>query len=234
MRGGLELAQPKRRWRWGVGIVAVLLLLGSVPWLAAAFPAGWSYLDRLLASHVAPRYEERLADLTEQNAALHHQLATAEAALAENEALRRLLDSQRVTGSWQPARVVARQPNSATLACTAEEGAAVVDPQGRYVGRVVENRPDDTCRIAFAGTEESPCAGLSGDFSGLLARHGGWVLTGLPADCGLPAGTVVTTPGGYWLGALAETPQPDGDGLTASAALQDTADQNSLVFFVKK
>lgn len=234
MRGGLALAQPKRRWRWAVGIIAALLLLGSTPWLAAAFPAGWGYLDRLLASHVAPRYEERLAELTEQNAALHHQLATAETALAENEALRSLLDSQRVTGRWLPARVVTRQPNGVTLGCAAAVGAAVVDPQGRYVGRVVESRSDDTCRIAFAGTEESPCAGLSGGFSGLLERHGGWVLTGLPADCGLPAGAVVTTPGGYWLGTLAEVPQPDDDGLTASAGLHDTADQNSLVFFVKK
>ena len=60
------------------------------------------------------------------------------------------------------------------------------------------------------------------------------MLTGLPADCGLAAGTVVTTPDGCWLGALAEAPGPDGGGLTARAPLTDTADLGSTVFFVKK
>lgn len=234
MRGGLDLSRPRRRWRRVVGIAAAVLLLGSLPWLAAACPAGLHALDRVLAAHMAPWYEARLTGLTEQNAALHRQLARAGDALTENEALRSLLDSQRVAGSWQPARVVARYPDGVRLTCTASEGAAVVDPQGRYAGRVVECCGDDTCRIAFAGTGESPCAGLAGRFSGLLERRGSGLLTGLPADCSLPAGTVVTTAGGYWLGSLAEPPQPDSDGLTASAPLQDTADPDSPVFFVKK
>ena len=86
---------------------------------------------------------------------------------------------------------------------------------------------------AFAGSEEAPCAGLSGTFAGLLERQGDWVRTGLPADCALPAGSVVTTPGGCWLGRTAEVPRPDADGLTARTLLTDTADLNGSVFFVK-
>ena len=55
-----------------------------------------------------------------------------------------------------------------------------------------------------------------------------------PADCGLAAGDVVTTPSGDWLGTLAAAPMPDADGLTASAALADTADLCASVYFVKK
>ena len=76
-------------------------------------------------------------------------------------------------------------------------------------------------------------AGLCGAYAGLVTP-GTWQLTGLPADCGLAAGDVVTTPSGDWLGTLATAPMPDADGLTASAALADTADLCASVYFVKK
>lgn len=233
MHGGLKLARPRHHRRWPLVVAGLALLVGLWPRLAAAIPAVAEGMNRMLGDRLLSGYTERLAALEQQNASLHEQVARAEEALAENEALRSLLDSGRVQGSWQPARVVARYPDGVTLACTAEDGAAVLDVQGRYAGRVVQCSQNDTCRVAWAGTEEDPCAGLSGPFAGLLERQSGWTLTGLPADCGLTAGTVVTTPGGYWLGVLGEAPQADRDGLTARALLQDTADLSSTVFFVK-
>ena len=67
-----------------------------------------------------------------------------------------------------------------------------------------------------------------------LVTPGTWQLTGLPADCGLAAGDVVTTPSGDWLGTLAAAPMPDADGLTAQIPLTDTADLWGTVYFVKK
>ena len=85
----------------------------------------------------------------------------------------------------------------------------------------------DRCTVAFTAA-----AGLCGSCVG-LATPGRWVLTGLPADCTLTAGEIVTTPGGDWLGMLAAAPVPDADGLTASAPLTDTADLHAAVYFVR-
>lgn len=235
MQGGLELARPKRRrvrWWWGLPLVAAALWWG-LPRLAAALPAGLAQADAALAGVVAPLYTQRLETLQQQNAALHARLARAETALAENEALRSLLGCGRVTGSWQPARVVQRRPQEVTLACRGTVGAAVTDPLGRWAGRVVAVYEDGTCLAALAGQEDAAVAGLAGDCAGLLETGGGWTLTALPADSGLTAGTVVTTPEGDWLGTLAEAPTPAEDGLTAAAPLTDTADLGSTVFFVK-
>lgn len=106
-------------------------------------------------------------------------------------------------------------------------GAAVLDAGGRYVG-IVTAVDGDTCTVALVRT-----AGLCGAYAGLVTP-GIWQLTGLPADCGLAAGDVVTTPSGDWLGTLTAAPMPDADGLTASAALADTADLCASVYFVKK
>lgn len=233
MHSGLELARPRRHKRWWIAVTGVLLLAVALPWLAALLPAGWFRIDRVLANRLLPGYTQQLDTLEQQNAALHAQLARVENALAENDSLRRLLGSTTVTGQWQPARVVARTADHLVLAGTAAEGAAVLDPQGRYAGRVARCRRDDTCEVALAGTDDAPCAGLCGPQAGLLADGTPWVLTGLPADSDLTAGAVVTTPGGYWLGSLAEAPQPEENGLTARAALTDTADLGSTVFFVK-
>lgn len=236
MHSGLELARPRRRKKKILAATVLLLVVvfvAGAPYLAAALPAGLARCRNALGDWVRPHYTEELAALQQQNSELHSRLALAENALAENEALRSLLGCTRTEGSWQPARVTARRQNGATLACTAAAGAAVLDPQGRYAGQIVEGRENGTCELAFAGSDGAACAGLSGNAAGLLERQDGWVLTGLPADCGLTAGSVVTTPGGEWLGALAETPRADGDGLTARARLTDTADLNSTVFFVK-
>lgn len=233
MHGGLKLARPRHHRRWPLAVAGLVLLVGVWPRLAAAVPVATEGLNRMLGDRLLSGYTERLTALEQQNARLHEQVAQAEEALAENEALRSLMGSGRVEDGWQPARVVARYPGGVTLACTAEDGAVVLDAGGRYAGRVIQYSQNDTCRVAWAGTEEDPCAGLSGPFAGLLERQDGWTLTGLPADCGLTAGAVVTTPGGYWLGVLGEAPQPDRDGLTARALLQDTAELSSTVFFVK-
>lgn len=233
MHRGLDLARPRRRWRRLLALPLLLALWLALPRLAAAAPAGLARMQGALGDLLLPRYTAELADLRQQNAALHEQLARSADALAENEALRSLVGAGLPTGRWQPARVVARRGGALTLACTAGAGAPLLDPQGRYAGRVVRCYGNDTCLAALAGTEEDPCAGLAGAFAGLLDRSGGWRLTGLPADCGLTAGTAVTTPGGYWLGTLAEAPRADGSGLTAEARLTDTADLGSTIFFVK-
>ena len=102
----------------------------------------------------------------------------------------------------------------------------MLDAGGRYAGTVTSS-DGDRCTAAF-----TTAAGLCGSCVG-LATPGKWVLTGLPADCTLTAGEIVTTPGGDWLGMLAAAPVPDADGLTASAPLTDTADLHAAVYFVR-
>lgn len=220
------------RWWWLLPLLAAALWWG-LPRLAAAFPDILRRADTALGGYFVPQYTRRLEDLQQQNAELHDRLALAENALAENEALRNLLDCGRAAGSWQPARVVQRYHRGVTLACRADTGAAITDPLGRWAGRVTEVHDDGTCFAVFAGQEDAAAAGLAGSCAGLLETQGGWRLTGLPADSGLAAGSVVTTPDGCWLGTLAEAPAPEGDGLTATARLTDTADLGSTVFFVK-
>lgn len=236
MHGGLELARPRRRRRM-VWVAASLFLVAGlwagVPFLRAGVSAGLAQCKAWVGDRFLSHYTEQLTALQEQNAELHRRLARAEEAVAENEAMRRVLGCTLPEGSWQPARVVARRGDSATLACTAAKGDAVLDAGGRYAGQVVQVCDNGTCIFAFAGSDGAACAGLCGTAAGLLEQQNGWVLTGLPADSGLAAGSVVTTPDGCWLGTLAETPQPEDNGLTARAALTDTADLNSTVFFVK-
>ena len=123
---------------------------------------------------------------------------------------------------------MARGVGGFTLACPdAAPGNAVLDAGGRYAG-VVTRTDSDTCTVEF-----SAAAGLCGSYAGLVTP-GQWVLTGLPADCALTAGDIVTTAGGDWLGTLAAAPAPDADGLTAQVPLTDTADLWGTVYFVKK
>ena len=194
------------------------------PYLAALWPAAVLRADRALGAH----YTAQLDALQQENFALHQRLAQSADALTENAALRSLVGSGRSAGRAIPARVLARTPGGLTLACPgAAAGAAVLDDQGRYAGCVAAV-DGDTCTVRF-----STVAGLCGAASGLVTP-GEWVLTGLPADGAPAAGDVVTTPGGDWLGVLADAPAPDADGLTAHAALTDTADLYAAVYFVKK
>ena len=148
--------------------------------------------------------------------------------LAENAALRQLVGCGRGITGVTPARVVARGVGGFTLACPdTAPGNAVLDAGGRYAG-VVTRTDGDTCTVEFSAT-----AGLCGSYAGLVTP-GQWVLTGLPADCALTAGDIVTTAGGDWLGTLAAAPAPDADGLTAQVPLTDTADLWGTVYFVKK
>ncbi len=220
----LDLSRSRRRRRGWLVPLALAVLVLALPRLAAAVPAAAAYVDRVIAAH----YATRLDALQEENFALHRQLAQTADALAENDALRRLVGSGRAVSGAIPARVVSRRVNGFTLACPgAAPGDAVLDASGRYAGAVTAT-DGDTCTVTFAAV-----AGLCGPCAG-LATPGQWVLTGLPADCTLAAGDIVTTPGGDWLGVLAAAPTPDSDGLTAQAALTDTADLWGTVYFVKK
>ncbi len=208
---------PRRpRWRWRCGLLAaalVALWLG-LPWLVRG-------ADALLAGH----YAARLAALEADNAALHAQLAQTAGMAQENKAMRTLLGSERTEGSWQPAQTVARWPGGLLLAGEGEPGAAVLDRYGRYAGEVT------AASRGLLTVQRGTPAGLVGEALGLLK---GARLTGLPIHSGLAAGDVVMTPGGHWLGRLAEAPAADSDGLTAHAVLEDTADMGDLLYFVQR
>ena len=168
--------------------------------------------------------------MQEENAALHKQLAGAQDVLAENDALRQWASIERPAGCWQTARVVFRWRNHAELAGVYPVGAAVCDAQGRFAGRITDAETDRST-LTFAGYLSPAAAGFAGDQAGLLQK--GWRLTGLPLPTTLAAGTVVTTTDGLWLGTLAGIPAPAADGLSAEVTLNDTADVDSPVFFIK-
>ena len=208
----------RRRWRWAVPLVLAALLL-ALPQLAALRPAALARVDRVVGRH----YMTRLDALQQENFTLHQQLAQSADALAENAALRQLVGCGRGITGVTPARVVARGVGGFTLACPdAAQGNAVLD------AGIVTRTDGDTCTVEF-----SAAAGLCGSYAGLVTP-GQWVLTGLPADCALTAGDIVTSAGGDWLGTLAAAPAPDADGLTAQVPLTDTADLWGTVYFVKK
>lgn len=223
-RRGLDFSRRRRR-RPQVLLAAAALC--CLPWLAARLPPALARADAALAACFVAHYEQRLTALQGENATLHARLAQSADALTENDALRTLLGCGRADGAWRPAQVVAQRCGGVTLAGAAAPGAAVLDAQGRYAGCVTQSGTD-TCVMAFA---DGTTAGLAGGYAGLLDTTGGWTLTGLPADCTLAAGAIVTTPGGHWLGVLAAAPTPAADGLTASAPLTDTADLSGAIFF---
>ncbi len=232
MSKGLVLAeQPrKRRWPWLALAVFLGITIAALPRLAVVLPAGVRQVDTALAARFVPRYEARLAHLQEENAALHKQLAGAQTALAENDALRQRAGIERPAGRWQAARVVFRWRDHAELAGVYPVGAAVCDGQGRFAGRITDAGTDRST-LTFAEHLSPAAAGFAGEQAGLL--QSGWRLTGLPLPTTLAAGTVVTTTDGLWLGTLAGIPAPAADGLSAEAVLTDTADLDSRVFFIK-
>ena len=219
----LDFSAKRRRRRWWLLPLAVLTL-AALPRLAALPPAAKALAGQAVGAH----YTARLDALQQENFALRQRLTQTADAEEENAALRQLAGCGRVQGAVLPARVTARWPGGMMLACPgAAEGRAVLDPSGHWVG-MVEAVEGDLCRVRFAAT-----AGLCGSYAGLV-QPGQWELTDLPVDCTLAAGDIVTTPGGDWLGVLAAAPTPDADGLTAHAALTDTADSTAYRYFVRK
>ena len=220
----LDLSARRRRRRWWLVPLAAVLLWAGLPRLAALWPAASAALSRAVGAH----YTAQLDALQKENFTLHQRLAQSADALAENAALRQLAGCGRVSSAVMPARVIALTSDGLTLACTdAAVGAAVLDADGQWAG-TVSAVGTDRCTVVFA-----PDAALCGAYAGLV-QPGQWQLTGLPADSALAAGDIVTTPGGDWIGTLAAPPTPDADGLTAQAALTDTADLTAAVYFVKK
>ena len=232
MEKGLVFAEKPRRRRWlfWVLVLLVVLIFAALPRLTVLVPAGVQRVDTALAAHFVPLYESRLAHLQEENATLHKQLAGAQDARAENAALRQWASIERPAGCWQAARVVFRWRDHAELAGVYPVGAAICDAQGRFAGRITDAGPD-RCTLTFAGYLSPAAAGFAGDQAGLLQKD--WQLTGLPLPTTLAAGTVVTTTDGLWLGTLAGIPAPTADGLSAEVTLNDTADLDSQVFFIK-
>ena len=229
--GGLVFAPKRRRhWGWLVLVLAAAVLFAVRPRLTAVVLDGVQRADAALAAHVVPRYESRLGHLQEENTALHRQLADAQAAQAENDALRQWAGIERPAGRWQIVRVLWRWNDHAVLAGTAPVGAAVCDAQGRFAGRVTAAGAD-RCTVTFAEYLSPTAAGFAGAQAGLLQR--GWRLTGLALPCDLALGTVAVTADGLWLGTVAGVPAPGKDGLSAEVTLCDTADVGASVFFIK-
>ena len=246
MRDGLDLSRgrhsARKRRRQLAVLGAVLLLTAAGFGLREQLGPVWAVLaqvparaDALLAEHFVPGYTRRLQSLRRRNAALHAAVAAAAPLETENAALRALLGSslRPGTGSWEPARVLARSPEgSLTLAGQYDPGTPVLDEEGCFIGMV--DAADTTgSRVDPAGQGRGAAAVLAGDCCGVLLRKGGTLLlTGLPRHSGLEAGTVVTTADGLWVGTLAETPTADATGLTGQAPLQDTGSTAGAVFFL--
>lgn len=170
----------------------------------------------------------RLDALQQENFTLHQQLAQSADALAENAALRQLVGCGRGITGVTPARVVARGVGGFTLGLPGRRAGECRPRRGRAVrgDRYPHGRRHLHCGIFRR------CRALRQLCR--VSHAGQWVLTGLPADCALTAGDIVTTAGGDWLGTLAAAPTPDADGLTAQVPLTDTADLWGTVYFVKK
>ena len=211
-------------------LVAAALVFAARPRLAAVGLGAIQRADAALAAHFVPRYEIRLAHLQAENAALHTLLADAQAALAENDALRQWAGIEHPAERWQTARVLRRWGDHAVLAGTAPVGAAVCDAQGRFAGRITAAGAD-RCTLTFAEYLSPAAAGFAGAQAGLLQR--GWRLTGLALPCDLAPGTAAVTADGLWLGTVTGAPAPAADGLSAEVTLCGTADLAASVFFIK-
>lgn len=201
----------------------------AVAWLAAL--PQWA--DGAIGAHLLPRYTGQLEELQAENAALRAELAGTSDLRAENEALRTLLQSPQADTlhGAQPMAVAERWLDGFALAGSAEPGSAVLDPYGRFVGRIADSGEDSSPGIVqVMSAEGTPC--LAGGYCGVLTSEGGrWYLDSLPRHCGLTEGEIVTTADGYWVGRLDGTPVEDETGLCARALLCETAEENSTVYF---
>lgn len=201
----------------------------AVAWLAALHQRA----DGLIGSHLLPYYSGKLEELQEENARLRAELAETSGLQAENEALRTLLQSPAADAlhGAQPLQVAERWLDGFALAGSAEPGSAVLDPYGRFVGRIADSGEQTSPGIlqvdSAAGT---PC--LAEGYCGVLDIEDGiWYLDELPRHCPLTEDAIVTTADGYWVGRLAAAPVEDETGLCARAPLCDTSDGSSSVYF---
>lgn len=245
MRYGLDLTvqryggQRRRRHRLAVAALALVCALAAglavfrfgpaaVAWLAAV-PGR---VENTIGDWVLPHYTSQLAGLAAQNATLRASLADTVQLQAENRALRSLLESPAADAARgaAPLPVARRTAAGFALAGSAEPGAAILDPQGRFAGRADPESADQPGILPVTGPEGTPC--LAAGVYGVLQRSGGrWVLTGLPRHCALEPGSVVTTADGWWVGTVAQSPTEDETGLCARALLTDTADQGAAIYF---
>lgn len=247
MRDSLDLSLGpggRRKLRHGrLGVLALALVCaalaaaatlrfgpGAVAWLAALPDRA----DGVIGSRLLPRYTGRLEELQEENAALRAELAGTSGLLAENEALRTLLQSPRADTlhGARPLPVAERWLDGFALAGSAGAGSPVLDPYGRFAGRVADSAEESSPGILpVSGADGTPC--LAGGYCGVLTVEGSqWYLDGLPRHCPLTQGEIVTTADGYWVGRLAENPAEDETGLCARALLEDTADGGASVYFL--
>ena len=150
------------------------------------------------------------------NARLRAELAETSGLQAENEALRTLLQSPAADAlhGAQPLQVAERWLDGFALAGSAEPGSAVLDPCGRFVGRIADSGEQTSPGIlqvdSAAGT---PC--LAEGYCGVLDIEDGiWYLDELPRHCPLTEDAIVTTADGYWVGRLAAAPVEDETGLS--------------------
>lgn len=246
MRRGLDLTVHRygrrqrlcRRVRIGLLAAACALLAGLA--VLRLGPTAAAYLTGLprqaeaaLGDWLMPHFSRQLTDLEAQNARLRSRLAAMAGLQAENQALRQLLDSPRAeqAAGAQPLPVVRRSPEGLALAGSARAGQAVLDPQGRFIGRTVSDPDAEPGTLPVEDADGTPC--LAGGLCGVLTReNGSWYLDGLPRHSGLAAGCLVTTPDGHWVGVLAAPPTEDSTGLCGRAPLTDTADPDAGVLFV--
>ena len=234
MYNGFDLAaRPRRRWvKWLRRLLVLAVLCAAVPVLRAAAPA----LRDGLAACLAPGWAAEQQALETENLALRIELAAAADLKTENAALRALLHSPAPRpAALYTARALAQSGAGVLLWCAEGNpapGAAVLDRRGRFAGRAADVQgalvwvPAPAGEVCFVG--EDPAL--------LQCTADGWFVTGLPVPSAAQKGDLVTAPEGYWLGRLAADPAPEQDtgGLTASALLLDTAQQDSRYFVAQR
>ena len=245
MRHGLDLTVQRytgKRQRWHRLTVAALALVCALAAGLAVFrfgPAAVAWLAALpqrvenaIGDWVLPHYTSQLAGLAAQNASLRASLADTVPLQEENRALRSLLESPAADSARgaEPLPVARRTAAGFALPGSAEPGAAILDPQGRFAGRADPESADQPGLLPVAGPEGTPC--LADGVHGVLQKSGSrWLLAGLPRHCTLAPGSVVTTADGWWVGTVAQAPAEDETGLCAQALLTDTADQGASIYF---
>lgn len=219
--------RPRRRIRRLLGLAIFCAALPFWRAAAAAAPA-W------LAARLTPVWAAERQELEADNAALHTELAAAADLQAENTALRALLHSPAPRpAALAPARALAQSGTGMLLWCSGgcpAPGAAVLDCRGRLAGRVGWVRG----ALVWVPAPDGEACFVGEDPALLCCEGENWRVAGLPVPASAPAGALVTTPEGLWLGRLTAAPVPEAasGGLTAAAPLCDTAQTGGSRYFV--